>query len=89
MLQFFVERYGEGVLAAPAKSGFSLVAWLAPITGIAVGGIVLWLVIRKWARRGKESSSEPVTLNPGTADDEKYSRQLEKELKDFDDKGFR
>src|SRR3972149_402861 len=39
ILQFFVERYGEGVLAAPAKSGFSLVAWLAPIVGIVVGGI--------------------------------------------------
>ncbi|MEE8469843.1 MAG: cytochrome c-type biogenesis protein CcmH, partial [Dehalococcoidia bacterium] len=34
ILQFFVERYGESVLAAPAKSGFSLIVWLTPILGI-------------------------------------------------------
>ncbi|MBI4303624.1 MAG: cytochrome c-type biogenesis protein CcmH, partial [Chloroflexi bacterium] len=61
ILQFFVERYGEGVLAAPAKSGFNLIAWFAPVVGIVVGGILLWLVIRKWARRRHESSFEPAT----------------------------
>src|SRR3972149_12318111 len=69
ILQFFVERYGETVLAAPVKSGFNLIAWLAPITGIIVGGIALWLTIRKWARRGNESSSEPVTPSPANTDD--------------------
>src|SRR3990170_6336471 len=54
ILQFFVERYGDAVLAAPVKSGFNLIAWLAPITGIVVGGIALWFVIKKWARRGHE-----------------------------------
>ena len=89
ILQFFVERYGEGVLAAPVKSGFSLVAWFAPITGIVVGGIVLWIVIRKWARRGNESSSEPATLTHDITGDEEYRERLEKELKDFDESGFR
>ncbi|MBI2832682.1 MAG: cytochrome c-type biogenesis protein CcmH [Chloroflexi bacterium] len=89
ILQFFVERYGEGVLAAPAKSGFSLIAWLAPITGIVVGGIILVFVIRKWARREHESSSEPTAPTQEVASDEKYRKQLEKELKDFGEGGFR
>ena len=89
ILQFFVERYGDAVLAAPVKSGFNLIAWLAPITGIVVGGIALWFVIKKWARRGNESSSEPVTPSPANTDDEKYRKRLEKELKDFGEGGFR
>ena len=89
ILQFFVERYGEAVLAAPAKSGFSLIVWLAPITGIVVGGIVLWLVTRKWARNGQKPSSKPVTSTPNKADEEEYRKQLEEELKGFDERGFR
>ena len=30
ILQNFVQKYGEVVLAAPPKSGFNLVAWIAP-----------------------------------------------------------
>lgn len=89
ILQFFVERYGEAVLAAPVKSGFNLIAWLTPIAGIVVGGIALWLTIRKWVRRGKESSSETVALTSDITDDEKYRKQLEKELKDIGEGGFR
>lgn len=89
ILQFFVERYGETVLAAPVKSGFNLVAWLAPITGIIVGGIALWLTIRKWVRGRKGYSSGTVTPTPDITDDEKYRKQLEKELKDFGEGGFR
>lgn len=89
ILQFFVERYGDVVLATPAKSGFNLVVWLAPVMGIVVGGIVLWFVIRKWARRGNESSSGPITSTTDDADPEEYRRRLEKELKDFGERGFR
>ncbi len=89
ILQFFVERYGEKVLAAPPKSGFNLIAWITPIAGIFVSGIVLWFVIRKWARRGSESSSEPTGLTTDGAHDEEYRERLEKELKDFNERGFR
>ena len=89
ILQFFVERYGDAVLAAPVKSGFNLIAWLAPITGIIVGGIALWLTIRRWLRGGKGYSSATVAPTPDITDDEKYRKQLEKELKDFGEGGFR
>jgi cytochrome c-type biogenesis protein CcmH len=89
ILQFFVERYGETILAAPVKSGFSLIAWLAPVTVIIAGGIVIWLAIRKWVKGEKESFPEPVTSLPDSTYDEEYRRQLEKELKVFDKKGYR
>lgn len=90
ILQFFVERYGEVVLAVPGKSGFNLAIWLAPITALIIGGIVTWLAIRQWTRRGKEPSSESAAPAPKSASDETYRRRLEQELKNFDNKrGYR
>ena len=92
ILQFFVDRYGDVVLAAPAKKGFNLIAWLTPIIGIIIGGIVTWLAIRQWYRRGrkKESLQAPVAAASKGVVDDKYLSRLEKELKNFDNRtGFR
>jgi cytochrome c-type biogenesis protein CcmH len=34
ILNFFVERYGPSVLAAPPKSGFNLIAWIVPLVAV-------------------------------------------------------
>lgn len=44
--QFFVERYGPGVLAAPPRRGFNLVAWIVPPVGLGIGVVALWLALR-------------------------------------------
>ena len=59
ILDFFVDRYGEGVLAAPPKSGFNLVAWLVPPVGV-VGAFLLLLVVIRSMRRGGDVGSEEV-----------------------------
>ena len=46
VLQFFVDRYGESVLAAPPKDGFNLIAWVVPIVAVVVGVAVVALVVR-------------------------------------------
>jgi cytochrome c-type biogenesis protein CcmH len=46
VLRFFVERYGESVLAAPPKEGFNLVAWIVPIVAVAIGAAAVALVVR-------------------------------------------
>ena len=52
VLEFFVERYGDAVLAAPPKRGFSMVAWIAPIF-LAVGGlIILVYLVRNMVKNG-------------------------------------
>lgn len=90
ILQFFVERYGEVVLAVPSKSGFSLAIWIAPIIAIIIGGVVTWLAIRQWTRHGKEPPTGLAAPTSKNANDEKYSSRLEQELKNFDNKnGFR
>ena len=45
VLQFFVERYGESVLAAPPREGFNLIAWIVPVVAVVVGAAAVALVV--------------------------------------------
>ena len=51
ILEFFVDRYGQDILGAPPKSGINLVAWLAPIGGVAAALLAVYFVLRSMARR--------------------------------------
>ena len=51
IMQFFVERYGEAVLAAPAKKGFSLFVWIIPALAMVVGGFFLYRLIKAMQAR--------------------------------------
>lgn len=87
IIQFFVDQYGEQVLAAPPKRGFNLVAWILPFAVILVGGGVIYFAIRRWVKRDKETlvSADAET----TVADAEYQRRLDKELKEFVGSGFR
>ena len=56
ILDYFVDRYGPDILAAPPKSGANLLAWILPIVGVAVGLGALFLVIRAMTGRNKAPS---------------------------------
>ena len=53
--QYFVDRYGEGILAAPPKSGFNLLVWVVPPFGILGAILALALSVRAM-RRGQPHS---------------------------------
>ena len=55
ILDFFVDRYGKDILAAPPKSGVNLVAWLLPIVGVAGGLVAVYFILRSMTRRGQET----------------------------------
>ena len=52
ILDFFVERYGKDILAAPPKSGANLVAWLLPVGGVLAALVAVFFIIRSMTRRG-------------------------------------
>ncbi len=83
ILSYFVGQYGESVLAAPTKSGFNLMAWVIPfvVMGIAMG--VVYFVMAKWVLKGKTRKKRGKKNHPGPEED-KYTRKLKKELKEFD-----
>lgn len=51
ILQSFVQKYGNTVLAAPTSSGFNVVAWITPFAVFLLAtAIAVWLV-RMWKSR--------------------------------------
>ena len=59
ILQYFVDRYDESVLAAPPKSGFNLIAWVAPPVALAGAAILLCFVILAMRRNGRRRPEKP------------------------------
>ena len=79
-----VAEFGEGVLAAPPKRGFNLLAWALPIGGLALGALVLTLLARRWlAARGEPSPAEP-SVNGRAPLDPELERRVDEELARFE-----
>ncbi len=49
-----VAQFGKGVLAAPEKEGFDLLAWALPVAGLLAGAAVLTLLLWRWTRRPED-----------------------------------
>ncbi len=78
VLDFFQERYGPSVLAAPPKQGFNLMAWLVPPIAAVGGGLLLFLVLREMRRR----QEGPALASPALGPEElaPYLAQVDEEL---------
>ncbi|HLW89048.1 MAG TPA: cytochrome c-type biogenesis protein CcmH [Terriglobales bacterium] len=50
-LQSFVQKYGPPVLAAPTRTGFDRVAWVAPYLALVLGLGLVTFIIRGWRSR--------------------------------------
>jgi cytochrome c-type biogenesis protein CcmH/NrfF len=51
VLQSFVQKYGNVVLAAPTTTGFNRVAWIMPFAVFAVAVILTVWLVRIWKAR--------------------------------------
>jgi len=49
-----VAQFGKGVLAAPEREGFDLLAWVLPLAGLALGAVALSFLLWRWTRRPEE-----------------------------------
>jgi cytochrome c-type biogenesis protein CcmH len=49
-----VSQFGRGVLAAPEKHGFDLLAWVLPVAGLLAGAAVLTLLLWRWTQRPED-----------------------------------
>ncbi|MBN1536129.1 MAG: cytochrome c-type biogenesis protein CcmH [Anaerolineales bacterium] len=73
--QYFVELYGDRVLATPPAKGFNWLVYLVPPLVILAG--VYWMV-QLFSRRKKTVSQSEATIN---LEQEEYISRLEEELK--------
>jgi cytochrome c-type biogenesis protein CcmH len=79
-----VDQFGEGVLAAPPRRGFNLLAWLLPLGGGAVAVAGLAVAVRRWSRARPEPTAPAVSPNGGPPVDPELERLLDEELARFD-----
>ncbi|MGH2607016.1 MAG: cytochrome c-type biogenesis protein [Anaerolineales bacterium] len=83
VLAYFVEQYGERVLAEPQRKGFTSLVWILPLIAITLGLTGLGRVVRDWRRaRRRDGSPEgemksPPALPPDVAD------RIERDLKEI------
>ncbi|MFV2008185.1 MAG: cytochrome c-type biogenesis protein CcmH [Longimicrobiales bacterium] len=45
---YFVSKYGEWILLAPPKRGFTLLVWVLPFLALGLGGAFLVVIFRRW-----------------------------------------
>lgn len=80
ILQAMAAKYGERILSAPTKQGFNLMAWVVPFAILALGGVIVVVVVKRW--RGSSASAAP---QPGqrveAAPADSYGSRFEEELR--------
>ena len=74
---YFVDQYGNGVLAVPPRKGFDLLAWLLPLAGLGVGLVVVGALAWRWSRGRDDDAGDGEPLDPA------LERRLDDELERF------
>jgi len=80
ILDYYVSRYGERILASPRPRGFNLLAYVLPAVFLFSGTGVVVLYLRKQTMRSADQSlstrAEPLL-------DERYASRVERELREL------
>ncbi len=70
ILDFFVSRYGEGILTEPPKRGLSLVVWAGPVIALALGTFFLAAFVSRAAGRRRGAEGAPRVAADGAVAEE-------------------
>ena len=80
--EIFISKYSKLILSAPTTHGFDLTAWTMPFIVLLLGLVLVYFLIRAWARRKPALMMQGPGATPSIPDT--YQQKIEKELKDFD-----
>lgn len=82
---FFVEQYGDRVLAEPPRRGFNWLAYVVPPLAFLGGAYLLYRGFRSWqALDAERSASEDIQEVQEHSPDDKYLQRVETELRERD-----
>jgi cytochrome c-type biogenesis protein CcmH len=59
-----VGMFGAGILAAPPRKGFDLLAWWLPLAGIIAGALLLAFGVWRWTRARAPGDATAPPLDP-------------------------
>jgi cytochrome c-type biogenesis protein CcmH len=74
--EYFVARYGDYIVLAPRKEGFTWTVWLLPFALVLGGAVTIVAVARRW-RGAPPAPPPPAPSSAGT-----YMQRLEQELEE-------
>ena len=85
ILNYYVGKYGEKVLAAPVAQGFNLSAYITPFAAILVGAGVIGLIVRQWVIRTRTAAPPPeIATSAMLLSQDQLRSRLEQELRVYD-----
>lgn len=84
ILNYYVGKYGEKVLAAPVAQGFNLSAYITPFAAILFGGAAMGLIVRQWVIRTRTAAPAPTPVTVATASPNDLRLRLEQELQAYE-----
>jgi cytochrome c-type biogenesis protein CcmH len=72
--QYFVDQYGDRVLATPPAKGLNWLVYVLPPVAFVAGGLILWFVVKGWRSEAEIEATDPVVAN------DPYIARMEEEL---------
>ena len=82
ILNAYVARYGERILASPPARGFNRLAYILPWAFLVFGSIALLLILRAW--KPKSAVPAPSNISTGNSGDD-MDRRITEELREFEE----
>jgi cytochrome c-type biogenesis protein CcmH len=79
---YFVEQFGDRVLATPPARGLNWLVYVIPPLAILVGAYLLYRAFRVWKQPAPAAqAATPTEVQTSTGSDDEYVRRLEEELR--------
>lgn len=80
ILDWFAERYGPAVLAAPPKTGRNLLAWTLPVAGVLAALLAGILALRAMTGRNRDAAAAPAAESIPDSELEPYLAVVDQNL---------
>ena len=80
ILDWFAERYGPSVLAAPPKTGRNLLAWTLPVAGVIAALLAGILALRAMTGRNRDDTAGPAAATVPDSELEPYLAMVDQTL---------
>ena len=71
---YFVDKYGDWILLAPPRRGFTLLVWVVPYVAALLGLALVAFLVTRWTRRRPPA---PAPIDPAMR--ERIRREMEQE----------
>jgi len=82
ILDYYVAKYGERILASPRPQGFNLLAYLLPYLSLGLGMVGLVVVLKHLRGRARPAEAgQGVSIR---AADAKYAERVDRELRELE-----